>query len=171
MWVWVLNPQVSPIYYWLSELGITLPNLLNNTKYALITLTVINGLRAVGFGLVMMLAGFATVPKEVEEAAEVDGCNGVRKVWHIYLPLLKPISLITIIVLTISYFNIVGLVLLMTGGGPLKSTELLSVRLYREGFTYFNISAATTITSIMLAINLIFAWIYKKTSEYSKVGK
>lgn len=160
MWLWILNPQLSPLYYWFDELGIPLTNLLNNPDFALITLTVINGLRAVGFALVMLLAAFSTIPRDIEEAAEVDGCNGMKKIWHIYLPMIRPVIVIVIIVLTISYFNIIGIVLLMTGGGPLKSTELLSVMLYKEGFSYFNIAIASTLTTIILFINLIFAWFY-----------
>jgi len=162
MWTWVLNPQMSPIYYIIDILGLPAINLLNDTNFALITLTVINGLRAVGFALVMMLASFSMIPKEVEQAAEVDGCYGLKTIWYIYIPMLKPVTMIVIIVLTISFFNIIGMVLFMTGGGPVRSTELLSIRLYREGFTYFNISLASTLTTIVLTINLFLAWIYKR---------
>lgn len=162
MWAWVLNPQTSPLYYLSTQYGLILPNFLNDPKYALTTLAIINGLRAVGFSLVMMLAAFAMIPKEIEQAAEVDGCYGLKNIWHIYIPMIKPVGMIVIIVLTISYFNIIGLVLFITGGGPIRSTELLSVRLYREGFTYFNISLASTMTTIVLSINLVLAWIYKR---------
>lgn len=162
MWLWMINPQLSPLNYWFSEMGLTLPLFLNNPDYALTTITIINGLRAVGFALVMILAALATIPKEVEEAAEIDGCVGLKSLWYIYLPMVKQASLIIIIIITISYFNIIGMVLLMTGGGPLQSTELLSVKLYKEGFSYFNIAIASTLTTIMLFINIAFAWIYSK---------
>jgi multiple sugar transport system permease protein len=162
MWLWVLNPQMSPLYYWFHQIGIPLADFLGNKKYALVTVTVINAWRAMGFALVMILAAFSTISKEVEEAAEVDGCSGIRKMWHIYFPLIKPVILVMIIVLTISYFNIVGFILLMTGGGPVNSTELLSIRLYKEGFKFFNIATASAITTFMLVINLSLSWIYKK---------
>lgn len=162
MWLWILNPQMSPLYYWAEQMGMSLPDFLGNKNYSLITVTVINAWRAMGFALVMILAAFATISKEVEEASEVDGCNFLRKMVYIYLPLIKPVVLVMIIVLTISYFNIVGFILMMTGGGPVNSTELLSVRLYKEGFKFFNISNAAAITTFMLAINLGLSWIYRK---------
>ena len=162
MWVWILNPEMSPLYYWFEQLGMPLANFLGDKDYALASITVINAWRAMGFALVMTLAAFATISKEVEEASEVDGCSSFKKMWYIYLPLIKPVSLVMIIVLTISYFNIIGLVLMMTGGGPVNATELLSVRLYKEGFQYFNIATASVLTTIMLLFNLVLAWIYKK---------
>ncbi|MCL5072361.1 MAG: ABC transporter permease subunit [Actinobacteria bacterium] len=104
----------------------------------------------------------------MEEAAEVDGCSFLRKMWSIYLPLIMPVVLVIIIVLTISYFNIVGFILLMTGGGPVSATELLSIRLYKEGFKFFNISGAASITTFILIINLFLTWIYKRIVDTKK---
>jgi multiple sugar transport system permease protein len=78
----------------------------------------------------------------------------------VIIPLLKPISLACIVTLTISFFNIVVLPLDLTGGGPLNSTELISLRLYREGFQYYNIEIASTITAVMVVLDLALSWIY-----------
>ena len=64
------------------------------------------------------------------------------------------------ITLTISFFNIVVLPLDLTGGGPLNSTELVSIRLYREGFEYYNIGVASTITIFLVMLDLVLSWIY-----------
>lgn len=162
MWLWVLNPQMSPLYFWMEQAGLPFIDFLGNQDYTLTTITLINAFRAMGFALVMILAAFATISNDVEEAAEMDGCSGIRKMIYIHLPLIKPVVLVMIIVLTISYFNIVGFILLMTGGGPVNSTELLSIRLYKEGFKFFNIAGASALTTIMLVINLLLAWVYKK---------
>ncbi|MDS0246971.1 carbohydrate ABC transporter permease [Microbacterium aurantiacum] len=163
MWLWMLDPQLSPIFYWMSELGLPTVNLLGSEQWALLTLTLINGVRAVGFSLVMILAGLTAIPKELEEAAAIDGSNSWHRMRYIILPLLKPVSVVIVIVLTISFINIIGFVLIMTGGGPADATELLSVRLYKQGFVYFNIGLASALTVIMLTINLVLAWIYKKS--------
>ncbi|MHB8278399.1 MAG: carbohydrate ABC transporter permease [Candidatus Humimicrobiaceae bacterium] len=162
MWIWLLNPQLSPIYYWFERLGATLPDFFGNNNTALWSVTVINAWRSLGFSLVMMLAALAGIPKELEDAAEVDGCSRIGKIRFIFIPLIKPVSLVMIIVLTISFFNIIALVLVMTGGGPGYSTELLSLRLYKEGFKFFNIGTASVLTTVMLISNLILAWMYKK---------
>lgn len=162
MWVWLLNPTLSPVYFVARSLGIALPNLFGVPSTALWTVTLINAWRSLGFSLVMMLAALSAIPHEIEEAAEMDGCSRSKKLWYIIMPLVRPTAMVMAIVLTISFFNIVAIVLTMTGGGPVYGTEILSIRLYREGFVFFNIQRASALTTIMLAINLVLAWMYKR---------
>jgi ABC-type sugar transport system permease subunit len=110
----------------------------------------------------MMLAALSGVPYEVEEAAEIDGCNWLQKLFKVTLPIIRPTAQVVIIVLTISFFNIITIVLELTGGGPEYATEILSIRLYKEGFLFFNISTASTLTTIMLVVNLALAWVYRR---------
>jgi multiple sugar transport system permease protein len=162
LWQWLLNPQMSPLYYYTKQVGIALPLFLSDPKLVLITITVLNALRSLGFALVMLLAAFSGIPTHIEEAGQIDGCGKLQNIWHIILPLVKPVSLVVVIVMTISNFNIVTLVLTMTGGGPVYASEILPVRLYKEGFLFFNIDTASTMTTLMLIVNLGFAAIYKK---------
>lgn len=161
MWVWLLSTRTSPLSYGLGLIGLTMPEILGDRRYALIAVTVINAWRAMGFSLVMMLAALSGVPKEVEEQGQIDGCTNRRLILHIIVPLIRPTVMVMVIVLTMSFFNIIALVLNMTGGGPINATELISIRLYREGFRYFNIATASTLSTIMLIVNLSLAWIYK----------
>lgn len=160
MWKWLLNGDFSPINYALNLVNITAMNPLISPWLALPTVTLINAWRATGFALLLMLAGLAAIPEEVEEAAEMDGASRFKQIWYIIIPLLKPISLACMITLTISFFNIVVLPLDLTGGGPLNSTELASIRLYREGFEYYNIGVASTITIFLVMLDLVLSWIY-----------
>ena len=162
MWLWLLNPQLSPIYYLGKLMGIHFPDLFGSPGIALWTVTIINAWRSLGFSLVMMLAALSGIPYEVEEAAEMDGCNGYQKLLSVILPIIRPTAQVVIIVLTISFFNIITIVLVMTGGGPEYATEILSIRLYKEGFLFFNISTASTLTTIMLVVNLALAWVYRR---------
>lgn len=167
MWSWILNPETSIVYYFAALLNIQLPELLGNVNTALWTVTMINALRSLGFSLVMMLAALAALPKEVEEAAEIDGCDRKRKLWYIILPLVRPVSQVMLIVLTISFFNIVTLVMTLTNGAPIYSTEIMSIRIYKESFSFFTINLAATLTTFMLVINLLLAGVYKKAVSSS----
>ena len=137
LWQWILNPQMSPLYYISKQAGINLPLFLNDQTLALWSIVVINALRSLGFTLVMLMAGFSAIPESVEEAASIDGCGKLRNIWYIILPLVKPVTLVMIIVMTISNFNIVTLILTLTGGGPVYATETMPIRLYTEAFTFF----------------------------------
>ncbi len=160
MWKWLLSGEAGPLNYLLGLVNIPEFNPLISTWEALPTLTLINAWRATGFAMLMMLAGLAAIPVEVEEAAEIDGASRFKQIWYVIIPLLKPISLACMITLTISFFNIVVLPLDLTGGGPLNATELISLRLYREGFQYYNIEMASVITAVMVALDLVLSWIY-----------
>jgi multiple sugar transport system permease protein len=160
MWKWLLSGDFSPINHLLGQINIPPFDPLISIWQALPTMTFINAWRATGFALLLMLAGLAAIPQEVEEAAEIDGANRLQQILYVIIPLLKPISLACMITLTISFFNIVVLPLDLTGGGPLNATELVSLRLYREGFQYYNIATASAITVAMVTLDLFLSWIY-----------
>lgn len=162
MWTWVLNPQMSIVYYFGDLLGIQMPNFFEGNFLPLLTVTILNAWRSLGFSLVMILAALSAIPKELEEACLVDGCNKIQRLFHVTIPLIRPVVLVMIIVLTMSFFNIVSFILSMTGGGPLYTTEILSIRLYKEAFSFFNIPLSSALTTIMLFVNLIFVYIYRK---------
>jgi ABC-type sugar transport system permease subunit len=160
MWKWLLSGDFSPVNYVLQLLHLPTINPLISSWQALPTLTLINAWRASGFALLLMLAGLSAIPPEVEEAAEMDGASRFQLIRYVIVPMLRPISLVCIVTLTISFFNVIVLFLDMTGGGPLNSTEVLSLRLYREAFQYYNISAAATITIVMVILDILLSWIY-----------
>jgi len=162
MWKWLLNPQMSILYYWTKELGLNVPNLLASENTVLATMTIINAWRSLGFTMIMIQAALSAIPKELEEACLVDGAGYAKKVFHVILPLIKPVILVVTIVITISFFNIVSLVLTMTGGGPGFSTEVMSIRLYKEAFRFFNIGYAGVLTMVILVLNIFFVYNYKK---------
>jgi multiple sugar transport system permease protein len=170
MWRWLLGGGASPINYLLVTFGFDEFNPLIDMAQALPTLTFINAWRATGFAMLLMLAGLAAIPVEVEEAAQIDGASRLKQIWFVIIPLLKPISLVCMVTLTISFFNIIVLPLDLTGGGPLNSTELVSLRLYREGFQYYNMAVASTITAVMVVLDLALSWAYyrliKSESNY-----
>jgi multiple sugar transport system permease protein len=160
MWKWLLTGDFSPINSFLDLLGLPPFDPLISLSQALPTLTFVNAWRATGFALLLMLAGLAAIPVELEEAAEIDGATYFQKIRYIIIPLLKPISLSCIITLTISFFNIVVLPLDLTGGGPLNATEVISLRLYREAFQNYNIEIASTISVLLVTLDLLLSWIY-----------
>lgn len=162
MWKWLLSGEFSPINYLLGLIHVPALDPLISTVQALPTLTFVNAWRATGFSLLLMLAGLSAIPVEVEEAAEIDGASRLMQLWYVIIPLLKPISLACVITLTISFFNIIVLPMDLTGGGPINSTEVMSLRLYREGFQYYNIGIASAITLVLVGLDLVLAWVYYK---------
>ncbi|KRE07994.1 hypothetical protein ASE63_21925 [Bosea sp. Root381] len=160
MWKLLLGGEFSPLNDLLRSVGLPPVNPFISLEQALPTLTVINAWRATGFAMLMLLAGLAAIPKEVDEAAEVDGATKLQQIRYVIIPMLRPISMVCIVTLMISFFNVAVLPLVLTGGGPLHATELLSIRLYREGFENFDIALAATLTVFLIAIELLLAALY-----------
>jgi ABC-type sugar transport system permease subunit len=118
-----------------------------------------------GFAMAMYLAGLGTIPGEIKEAALVDGASSFKRAWHIVLPLISPQIAITVIWTSFSALTGLGVVLALTGGGPLKSTNILPIDMYNTAFVSFQQNQALAIGTFILVINAILTLIYLKISN------
>ena len=105
-----------------------------------------------GFCMAMYLAGLRGIPDEIKEAARVDGCSEAQLFRHITLPLLRPITLSAIIVLTHISLKTFDLIITMTGGGPGNKTEVPSLYMYELRFSQFNTAEAAAVATILLLV-------------------
>jgi len=116
--------------------------------------------RSVSFGMLLLLAGLQTIPKEVYEAANVDGAVGFIQFRRITWPLLFPTVIVTTAFLTIQAVNNVGMFLSITDGGPGRATEVLSLYMYREAIQYFNLGYGASLSVLLLMLNAVLAAVY-----------
>jgi glucose/mannose transport system permease protein len=105
-----------------------------------------------GFCMAMYLAGLRGISEEIKEAARVDGCNEFQVFRYITLPLLRPITLAAIIILTHISLKIFDLVITMTGGGPGNKTEVPGLYMYELRFSRFDTAASAGVATIMLIL-------------------
>jgi len=103
------------------------------------------------FVILLMLAGLQTIPLDPIEAARVDGATGWQIFIHVVLPLLTPVIFVVILLRTIEAFKIFAKVYVMTAGGPAGKTEVVSLRVYRTAFSWFNFGEAAALALIFLA--------------------
>lgn len=111
------------------------------------------------FMMVIALGGLQSIPEELYEAAEIDGASWWHKLWHITLPLLKPVMVPAItlgIIWTFNNFNVVWLV--SNGGEPSDKTHILVSWVYKSAFTYFRIGYASAFSMLIFALLLVFSW-------------
>jgi ABC-type sugar transport system permease subunit len=161
IWRQILSRDFSPISGLLMKLGLirTPVNFLGNTtlyfgliSIPMLTLIVINIWSMFPFCMVMFLAALQTIPHEMYEAARVDGASRLQVFWRITFPMLLPVIQTTLLMQGIWQFNSFNLSYLVTHGGPLNSTELLSVTVYNAAYTGFRYGYAGAISVIMLCI-------------------
>ena len=158
VWQFLLHPSLGPVSAVLRWLGIGEIAFLSNPSLALPTLAVIGIWQLVGFNMILFLAGLSTIPKDLYEAAEIDGCGGeIDRFLTITWPLLGPTTMFVIVTSSITAFKVFDTVAVLTHGGPVGSTEVLLYKVYLEGFQYFRMAYASVLTFIFLIFILVFS--------------
>jgi multiple sugar transport system permease protein len=120
------------------------------------------------FFSLMLLSGLQGIPDDLYEAASVDGAGRWKLFVHIVLPMLRPIIVATIILRVISMVNSPDVLLILTNGGPGRTTEVLSLYTFRTAYADFDFGYASALAVVMLAILMIFTAIYTRVSGITK---
>lgn len=117
---------------------------------------------AIGYYMVIYLAGLQTIPQDLYEAAELDGASSARKHWHITLPLLIPTTLFVVVINTIRSLQVFIEIYVMTRGGPLDSTLTTVFYLYDQAFRYFDMGYASAIAYLLFLVTLVVSVIQSR---------
>jgi len=116
--------------------------------------------RGLPLTIIILLGGLQTIPRDVYEASVVDGATPSQAFFRITLPLMKPVLLINLIMVTSGNLNHLDIPFGLTGGGPSHQTEVLSVMLYSQGFLQLDAGFASTVAVLMLGLNLAMTVFY-----------
>lgn len=142
---------------------------LSSTTLSLYSIIFANIWVGIPFNMLLISTGLSNLPNDIYESASLDGATAFQKFFHITLPLMKPVLLIVIMQGFIYTFKVFDLVFVMTGGGPINSTEVLSTFAYRQSFGDFQFSLGATTSNIlfiiMFIISLYYLFLNKKESE------
>lgn len=145
-------------------------NWLLNVKTALPAISVLEVWKSMGFYMIIYLAGLQNVSKDLIEAAKIDGATANRILWHVYLPHLRPIIAVTLILSTIATVQIFTSVYMMTGGGPLDSTISLPLYIYKRAFEQLDMGYATAMGMVLWVILMILTVINFKMTRGEKAN-
>ncbi|WP_332682869.1 carbohydrate ABC transporter permease [Bosea sp. (in: a-proteobacteria)] len=158
VWQFLLHPSLGPINGVLKWLGFAPVAFLSEPTTALATLAVIGIWQLLGFNMILFLAGLTAIPRDLYEAADIDGCSGgIDRFLTITWPLLGPTTMFVLITTMITAFKVFDTVAVMTRGGPVGATEVLLYNIYLEGFQYFHTGYAAALTFVFLAFILVFS--------------
>ncbi len=135
IWALVFDPSTGAFSYFISLASGVMPNWRTNGPFAVVVITLAATWKMVGYNVIFFLAGLQTIPRELIEAAEIDGAGALKRFWKIVFPLLSPMTLFLLIMNTLyGFFQVFGLIDVMTEGGPARATEVLVYKLYYDGF-------------------------------------
>ncbi len=169
VFVWMFDASFGVGNYILRRLGVVQEPvmwLLQSTP-ALVVVIIAAVWKTIPFNMLTHLAGLQAVPDELREAARVDGANAWQEFRHIVWPALGNVRLVAILITTLHSFREFGQIYVITGGGPARATETLSVQIYTESFGYFRFGYASAIGVVLLLISLVFTVATVRTQRTS----
>ena len=159
-WLFQTNGPVNDL---LMNIGLNPIPWLSSTIWAMPVLILLSTWKQIGFNLVVFLGGLQTIPQSRYEAAELDGANAWAKFWYITLPGLRPTIVFATVTTTIFTLRSFEQVYIITGGGPLNSTNLLVYYVYEQAFARFEFGYAAAAATILLLITGVFVYWYLRT--------
>ena len=142
----------------LRALGLPAPSWLLDPNTALPAIMAMDVWSASGYYMIIFLAGLEAIPRELYEAARLEGAGPRDVLLHITLPLLRPTLLFVLVVNTVRSLQIFAEVFVMTRGGPLHRTTTVVYALYEEAFYRFNLGYASAIAYLLFLLSLALAW-------------
>jgi multiple sugar transport system permease protein len=160
MWDWILSPQFGILNSLLAKVwhGTELPSWLGDPKYALGTLIGVYIWKSVGYQMIIYLAGLQQIPKELLEAAKMDGASPLRSFFSVTLPVLTPTIFFVVIITIIESFHTFDITYAMTKGGPYQSTTTLSYFIYQNAFVHYRMGYASSLAYVMFFLTLLVTW-------------
>lgn len=162
LWTFMIHPEFGLINHVLNAIGIASPNWLGDPHLALITITLLELWRGIGFYVVTYIAALLAIPDEIYDAAMVDGATGLIRFFRITVPLIRPTLLFTLVMATIWNFQLFNSVYVLTQGSPANATSTVVWYIYTNAFQYERIGSASTMAVILMAIIFILSLIEMK---------
>ncbi|MCP8896862.1 sugar ABC transporter permease [Shinella daejeonensis] len=147
----MFNPNLGIINWLLSLVGIPQQGWFGDPDLALATVVFVDIWNETSLMLIMLYAGLKSLPQDPVEAARIDGASAFQILWHVTLPMLKPVILVTLLIRMITALKSYDLIYMLTQGGPGKVTETISFYAYRLGFRFLDIGQAAAVSFILLA--------------------
>ncbi len=157
IWKWLFDADYGLFNYLFGLLGIGKVQWLVLPDIALWSIILMAILSPPGSGVVLYLAAMNGIPRELYEAAQIDGASGFQQWWRLTVPLVMPTTLYIVVMSTIGSFQIFTNVFIMTGGGPGNATTTMVTEIYNSAFKFFNFGKASAEALVLFAIVSILA--------------
>ncbi len=129
-------------------------------SFPLFSIIIVNTWRGIAFSMILLTSGLASIPKDIYEAAKVDGASDRQIFTRITLPLMMPTIFLYMFISTVTTFAIFGLVYTLSRGGPANSTEILGIYIYNQSFTSFQLGYGAAVAVVSLVVSMILGAVY-----------
>ena len=159
LWRWLFNTEFGllNILFEGVGLGFLAQDWLGDTDIALKSLTVVDIWKWYGFHMVIFLAGLQSIPRELYEAAKIDGASVWQQFRYVTLPMLQPVMIVNVTLSLMGAFNVFDIPYVMTEGGPANSTNVMALHIYLRGFKFYRFGFSAALSYVLLTIVTLVA--------------
>lgn len=158
-WAWLFNPVIGPLPHWLFALGLLDEpgNILSDPQLAMWGPIVANVWWGIPFFAITLLAALQAIPRDLYEAAAIDGAGPFQRFRSITLPFLAPTIAITVLLRTVWISNFADLIIVMTNGGPADRTQIVASYIFTQAFKRLDFGYASAISMVLLVLLLVYS--------------
>jgi multiple sugar transport system permease protein len=162
VWRWILDQDNGALNRFLGSVHLSNGHLgwLTGTSLALVAVIMVNIWIGIPFNTALLFGGLRNIPQELYDAADLDGATGWRGFRYVTWPLLRPVVNVTLVLGVVYTLKVLDLILGLTGGGPANATQTLATESYHLSFVNFDFGAGAAMSNILIAVSLVFAFIY-----------
>lgn len=147
----------------LALAGIAPVNYLGDPATALPTVAAVGVWRCASLAMILFLAGLTSIPTAIDEAAAADGIRGITKLRTVTLPLLRPVTVFTVVFIVLQSVQVFDTINVMTGGGPQGATETVLTMVWRLGFEYYDLGQGAVLSALLLIVLVSVGVLRRKT--------
>jgi multiple sugar transport system permease protein len=160
IFIWIFNDG-GPVPSIFNALGLPTGSWLTSSALALPAVAIVAAWGRFGFDMLVVLARLNEIPRELEEAALVDGAGPWQRFRHLTLPQLRSVVYFLVVIETIQSFQVFDAVYIMTSGGPVNSTYTLGFMVYDQAFKFFNFGYSSAVSMVLFVVVLVFTVIQR----------
>ncbi len=165
IWLFIFDPRFGLVSAILDRFGVPSPNWYNDPNWAMPMVIIVYTWKNLGYATVVYLAGLQSIPRDLYEAARVDGASAWARFRHVTLPGLSPMTFFLLITTMLGSMQAFDIISVMTEGGPLDATKTMVYQVYDEAFVRFRVGDASTVATVLFFILLAVTFLQVRLLE------
>jgi multiple sugar transport system permease protein len=164
LWKWMLNPMYGLFNQFLQDLGLIAGPVswLGNQDTAFISVVIAAIWKGFPLVMILLLAGLQAIPDELYEAGQIDGASRQQIFRFITLPSLRSVLMVTLILDTVWWFKHFTIIWILTQGGPVNATSVVSIDIFKTAFEYFRFGQAAALAVVVFFVCFLIGYVYRR---------
>jgi multiple sugar transport system permease protein len=164
VWRYLYHPRYGLLNWLIGHVGIHPIDWLGDPRWAMPAIILMATWKNFGYNMLICIAGLQNIPRELHEAAALDGASPYQRFRHVTLPMLAPTLFFVVVVTMIGYLQLFTEPYVMTQGGPLRATTSLVLYMYEEGFRWWRLGVAAAIAFLLFLLIIVFTMLQRRIS-------